>query len=70
MSEVDDFKPEKDRYFEEAREEARRIAVEHCVQLRHGVRIGHAADLLVRLIKEVGDDLVVLGYEGHSRPRC
>jgi nucleotide-binding universal stress UspA family protein len=67
MAEVDDFKREKDRYFEEAGEEARRIADEHGVRFRHEIRIGHAADVIVRFVEEVGADLVVLGYKGHSR---
>lgn len=67
MSEVDDFKREKDRYFEEAGQEARRIAAVHGVELQHEIRIGHAADVIVRFVEEVGADLVVLGYKGHSR---
>jgi hypothetical protein len=30
-------------------------------------RVGHAASVLVRFVDEVGTDLVVLGYQGHSR---
>lgn len=67
MAEVDEFKQRKDRYFEEAGEEAGRIAAEHGVRLRHEIRIGHAADVIVRFVEEVGADLVVLGYKGHSR---
>jgi nucleotide-binding universal stress UspA family protein len=67
MTEVDEFKREKDRYFEEAGEEARRIDDEHGVRLDHEIRIGHAADVIVRFVEEVGADLVVLGYKGHSR---
>ena len=67
MAEVDDFKREKDRYFEEAGEEAGRIADEHGVRFQHEIRIGHAADVIVRFVEEVGADLVVLGYKGHSR---
>ena len=54
MSEVDEFKHQKDRYFEEVGEEARRIASEHGVDLEHEVRIGHAADAIVRFVEEVG----------------
>ena len=67
MSEVDEFRREKDRYFEEAGEETRRIAADQGVQLRHEIRIGHAADAIVRFVEEVGADLVVLGYKGHWR---
>jgi nucleotide-binding universal stress UspA family protein len=67
MGEVDEFLGEKDRYFAEVGREARRIAADHGVALRHEVRIGHAADLIVRFVEEVGADLVVMGYKGHSR---
>jgi nucleotide-binding universal stress UspA family protein len=67
MTEVDEFKLEKDRYFEEVGQEAARIAGEHGVRLRHEIRMGHAADVIVRFVEEVGADLVVLGYKGHSR---
>jgi nucleotide-binding universal stress UspA family protein len=67
MGEVDEFKEEKDRYFEEVGQVATRIAGEHGWRLRREVRLGHAADVIVRFLDEVGADLVVLGYKGHSR---
>ena len=67
MGEVDEFKREKDRYFDDVGAEAARVAGEHGVTLRHEVRVGHAADQIVRFVDEVGADLVVLGYKGHSR---
>jgi nucleotide-binding universal stress UspA family protein len=67
MGEVDEFTREKDRYFEEVGEHARRLAAESGATLRHEVRVGHAADQIVRFVQEVGADLVVLGYKGHSR---
>jgi nucleotide-binding universal stress UspA family protein len=67
MGEVDEFKREKDRYFEEVGREASRIAGAHGAKLRHEVRLGHSADQIVRFLDEVGADLVVLGYKGHSR---
>jgi nucleotide-binding universal stress UspA family protein len=67
MGEVDEFRREKDAYFGEVAKEATRIAGEHGVALAHETRVGHAADAIVRFVEEVGADLVVMGYKGHSR---
>lgn len=67
IGEVEEFKEEKDRYFEEVGRMAAGIADEHGLRLRHEIRLGHAADVIVRFLQEVGADLVVLGYKGHSR---
>jgi nucleotide-binding universal stress UspA family protein len=67
IGEVDEFKEEKDQYFDEVGRIAARIAGEHGWRLRHEVRLGHAADVIVRFLEEAGADLVVLGYKGHSR---
>lgn len=67
MGEVDEFKREKDRYFDQVGAEARRIAGEHGAKLEHEIRVGHAADAIVRFAAEVDADLVVIGYKGHSR---
>ena len=40
MGEVDEFKREKDRYFEVVGQEAARIAGEHGTKLEHEIRIG------------------------------
>jgi len=65
--EVDDWKEERDRYFEEVRRATVRIAGEHGWSLRHDVRIGGAADQIIHFAEEVKADLIVLGYKGHSR---
>lgn len=67
VGEVDEWKREKDRYFDEVIAETKRIAREHGVTIHYEVRVGHAADVIVRFVAEVGADLVVLGYKGHSR---
>ena len=67
IGEVDEFRKEKDRYFEGVGETAAGIAEEHGWKLRHEVRLGHAADVIVRFLEEVNADLAVLGYKGHSR---
>lgn len=67
MGEVDEFQREKDTYFANVGREAMRIAAEHGAILEHEIRLGHAADAIVKFVKEVDADLVVLGYKGHSR---
>jgi nucleotide-binding universal stress UspA family protein len=67
MGEVDEFKREKDRYFDEVGDQAKQLAGEHGAQLEHEIRLGHAADVIVRFAEEVGADLLVMGYKGHSR---
>src|SRR5579859_3048248 len=64
MGEVDGFMEEKDRYFERVGERAAAIAAEHGARLRHEVRVGHAAEQIVRFAEEAGADLVVMGYKG------
>ena len=67
MGEVDEFKRERDRYFEGVQAEAAAIAREHHATLAAEIRMGHAADAIVRFVAEVGADLVVLGYKRHFR---
>jgi len=67
IGEVDEFKREKDRYFDEVGVEAKRIADVHGAKLEHEIRLGHATDVIVRFADEVGADLLVMGYKGHSR---
>ena len=67
VGEVDEFKREKDVYFERVGQRTAEIAREHGVEVDHQVRLGHAADVIVRFVDEVKADLVVLGYKGHSR---
>lgn len=67
IGEVDEFKREKDAYFEQVGAQAEVIVEPHHIALVREVRLGHAADIIVRFVEEVGADLVVLGYKGHSR---
>jgi nucleotide-binding universal stress UspA family protein len=67
MDEVDEFIRKKDKYYEEVGRVAVRIAGEHGASLRHEIRIGGAADQIIRFAEEVKADLIVLGYKGHSR---
>ena len=67
MGEVDEFKRERDSYFEGVQAQAAAIAREHHATLTSEVRIGHAADAIVDFVAEVSADLVVLGYRRHVR---
>jgi nucleotide-binding universal stress UspA family protein len=67
IGEVDEFKREKDSYYEKVGEQAAVIAQERGVAMRHEVRMGHAAATIVKFADEVGADLMVLGHKGHSR---
>jgi nucleotide-binding universal stress UspA family protein len=67
MGEVDEFKEEKNRYFKGVAERATQVAAEHGVTLHHEIRVGHAEDAIVRFADDVGADLVILGFKGHSR---
>jgi nucleotide-binding universal stress UspA family protein len=65
IGEVEEVKREKDAFFRrlvaEARTEAERAGVELDVELR----AGHAAELIVRVARELEADLIVLGHRGH-----
>jgi nucleotide-binding universal stress UspA family protein len=65
IGEVDEAKREKDAYFRKVAAAARAQADQHGVELHMEMRPGHAAELIVSYIEEVGADLVVVGYKGH-----
>jgi nucleotide-binding universal stress UspA family protein len=67
MGEVDEFKRDKDTYYDRVGAEATEMAAQRGVTMTHEVRLGHVAATIVRFIDEVGADLVVLGHKGHSR---
>ncbi len=67
IDQVDEVKHEKDRYYNRVGAEAKRIAGKHGAKLEHEIRLGHAADVIVRFADEVDTDLLVMGYKGHSR---
>jgi nucleotide-binding universal stress UspA family protein len=60
IAEVDDFMAEREQYFEHVRREANLIASRHGFDLKHVVRIGSAAQVIVQYV-DVSADLVVLG---------
>ena len=67
MGEVDESKREQDWYFEGVETKAAAIAREHHATLTSEVRMGSAAEAIVRFATEVGADLIVLGYKEHFR---
>jgi nucleotide-binding universal stress UspA family protein len=67
MGEVDEFKRDKDSYFETVGAQVAAIAGKAGVTMTHEIRVGHAAGTIVHFVDEVGADLVVLGHKGHSR---
>jgi nucleotide-binding universal stress UspA family protein len=67
MSEVKAAKERIDDYFRGLTKRARDLAATHGVELETTVRSGHEVEAIVRLAKEGGFDLLILGYHGHSR---
>jgi nucleotide-binding universal stress UspA family protein len=65
IGEVDEFKREKDVFFERVAKLAEERAKVEDVQVEVVVRPGHAADLIVREAGAREIDLVVIGYKGH-----
>lgn len=65
IGEVEEVRREKDAYFckllARTRERAEAAGIEVDVDLRPG----HAAELIVRVAREAGADLIVLGHRGH-----
>jgi nucleotide-binding universal stress UspA family protein len=57
---------ERDTYYTEIQADAKRIAAEHGLELATRIEAGHPAQTIVRVAKEGGYDLVVMGHTGHS----
>ena len=65
IGEVDEVKREKDAFFERLLDDTRARADAAGVELDVQLRPGHAAELIVRIARETGADLIVLGHRGH-----
>ncbi|MGZ4383680.1 MAG: universal stress protein [Gaiellaceae bacterium] len=65
IGEVDEFKREKDVFFERLGRLAEAQARDEGVPIEVLIRPGHAADLIVREAGERHADLVVVGHKGH-----
>ncbi len=65
IGEVDEVKREKDAFFRRLLGRAREQAESRSVEIELELRPGHAAELIVRVAREVEADLIVLGHRGH-----
>jgi nucleotide-binding universal stress UspA family protein len=65
VGEVDEVKREKDAFFSRLALDVRRRAEDAGVPIEIEIRPGHAAELIPRVAKEMGADLIVLGHRGH-----
>ena len=65
VGEVDEVKREKDAFFGRLAQDVREQAERRGVTIDVEVRAGHAAELISRVAKERGTDLIVLGHRGH-----
>ena len=60
------MKEERDTYYTEVQADAKRIAAEHGLALATRIDAGQSAQTIVRVAKEGGYDLLVMGHRGHS----
>ena len=67
IDEFQEVKEERDAYYGGVQAEAKRIAAEHGLALATRIEAGHPAQTIVRVAKDGGYDLVVMGHRGHSR---
>jgi nucleotide-binding universal stress UspA family protein len=65
IGEVDEVKREKDAFFGRLARDVRAKAEQVGIAIDVEVRPGHAAELIPRVGKERGADLIVLGHRGH-----
>jgi nucleotide-binding universal stress UspA family protein len=65
IGEVDEVKREKDSFFGNLLDEAKRQAQERGVDLSTDLVPGHAAEVIARYAKAHGHDLIVIGHRGH-----
>ncbi len=65
IGEVEEVKREKDAFFGRLAQDVRARAEQAGVAIDVDIRPGHAAELIPRVAKERGVDLIVLGHRGH-----
>jgi nucleotide-binding universal stress UspA family protein len=65
VGEVDEVKREKDAFFGRLAGRAREQAARAGIDLEVELRVGHAAELIVEVARELEADLIVLGHRGH-----
>jgi nucleotide-binding universal stress UspA family protein len=67
VGEVDEERRHKNHYFQRIHADALRLAAAKGVAVTVEIVPGHAADVIVRIAKQRGSELIVLGHAGHSR---
>ncbi|HLE99570.1 MAG TPA: universal stress protein [Gaiellaceae bacterium] len=65
IGEVEEVKREKDAFFGRLAREVHERADAAGIEIEVEIRPGHAAELISRVAKERGVDLIVLGHRGH-----
>jgi nucleotide-binding universal stress UspA family protein len=65
VGEVDEVKREKDAFFNRLLADARAQAEQAGVALDVELRAGHAAELIIRVARDLRADLIVVGHRGH-----
>lgn len=65
VGEVEEVKREKDEFFGRLAQDVRARAERRGMSIEVEIRPGHAAELIPRVAKERGADLIVLGHRGH-----
>lgn len=66
IDEFQEVKEERDAYYARVQADAKRITAEFALDLPTQIEAGHPAQTIVRVAKEGGYDLVVMGHTGHS----
>ena len=65
IGEVDEVKREKDAFFSRLAHDVRELGARLALDVDVEIRPGHAAELIPRVARERGVDLIVLGHRGH-----
>lgn len=65
IGEVEEVKREKDAFFSRLARDVQERAADAGIDVSVEIRPGHAAELIPRVARERGVDLIVLGHRGH-----
>lgn len=67
IGEVEEAKAQIDEYFHKLTKQARDLALQAGVELETVVRRGHEVEVILTVAREGRFDLLIIGYQGHSR---
>ncbi len=67
MGEVMEEREEENHLYAQVKQDASRMASEHGVHLHTRIVTGHEVETIIRLAREGGYDLLVVGFMGHSK---